>query len=175
MISRLDAWGGLSLYVYDRDGRKIDEIHVQNLIVNLGKIHLLSLIAGKGGALAIKKMALGEGGCAIPPAIPTVAQLFAPIPFEVSNTSLRHPLEIVRQVEDNPPIDSGTKIVTFTAFFNSADVPTTAYISGIPNVTNEAALLSGDDVVVALRSFRSIPFDQASAIGIRAVWAIGIG
>lgn len=165
--------GWLDLYVHDSAGRLLEEHLGRNIITAGGKTHLANLISGQAGAQQISKMSLGDGGAGVSP-LPTVAQLFSPIPFVEVDAALRHSLGLTSQI-DSVVVDGGLKTMTYTAFFNSANAATGAFLSGIPNVANECALLSNNDVVVALRSFKAIPFDQPSAIGIRAVWTLQIG
>lgn len=171
-IDGVSMWGHVRLDVRDgADGvwRCVSE--APNIVTNVGKNHMANLHGGLGGALPVATMAVGDGGAGTGP--PTPAQLYTPINFNIVDIALRHPFGLSAPIEPGAVVDSVAHSITYTAFFNSANVPTGAYLSGIPNIVNEYALVSGDGVIIALTSRKPIPFDQASAIGIRAQWTIG--
>ena len=168
----IDAWGWLVLEVY-KVGRLVDRIVVgRNVVTNAGKAQLLRVIGGVAGATAISRMGVGDGGCGL---TPPISSLFTPVAFAVTDTDLRSKINFAVNIQAGPVVDEGAKTVAFTCFLNSAGVTGNPF-HYTPHVINEIALLSGaaDDKVVALRSFRSIPFDVADAVEVKAIWTIGM-
>jgi hypothetical protein len=174
----LSFWGYLTLKVF-KNGKLIDIIEGKNTIITAGKIFALQLLGNVSGAQSIVKMAIGDGGCGGPPdPWPTPSQLSSPIPFVVTDTTLRHQLSFTndpvgyRYITPGPVVNEPGQFITFVATFNSSQINPTSF-GFAPNVVNEAALVSGNDKILALRAFKSQPFDQGSAIELRAEWAIG--
>jgi hypothetical protein len=170
-VDGVSMWGHVRLEFYKGE-ELLDVSEGPNIVTDIGKNHMANLHGGLGGALPAATMAVGDGGAGVSP-VPTVAQLYTPLPFVGVDLALRHPFGLSSPIEPGAVVDSVAHSITYTAFFNSANVPTGAYLSGIPNIVNEYALVSGNGVVIALTSRKPIPFDQASAIGVRAQWTIG--
>lgn len=170
----LSWWGYLTLKVFRR-GKLLDVIEGKNVIIRDGKVFVLQLLGNVSGAQSIVKMAVGDGGCGTNP-FPAETALDTPIPFLVTDTTLRHQLSFssgpTQNINAGPAVDTPGQFITFVATFNSSLV-LPATFGFVPNVVNEAALMSGNNKVLALRAFKSIPFDQASAIELKAEWAIG--
>ncbi len=170
-VDGVSMWGYVRCEFY-RGGKLFEVQEGSNIVTDVGKNHMANLHGGLAGALPVATVAIGDGGAGVSP-VPTVVQLYSPLPFVGVDLALRHPFGLSAPIEPGALVDSIAHSITYTAFFNSANVPTGVYLSGIPNIVNEYALMSGNGVVIALVSRPPIPFDQASAIGIRAQWTIG--
>jgi hypothetical protein len=93
-----------------------------------------------------------------------------------TDTALRSTIGYTVNVSAINPVtdlDTGARTLKFVAVFSSASAPNGFHFT--PKVINEFALKSGasDNVVVALRATRSIPFDPTDSVDVRATWLIG--
>lgn len=164
-------WGRVRIEAF-RNGVLFHVDEDSNVVVNNGKVHQLRLQGGISGFTPVSKMELADGGCGL---APSGNALFTPVPFVVTDTGLRQPFS-TRKVSSIDTllttVDSGARTITYVAFFSSAGTVGYHYV---PHVVNEIALRSGaEDVAIALRSFRSIPFDPTDAVDIKATWTIGL-
>lgn len=164
----------------------------KNFIVDAGITAIRDVLIGvNGGGFAgsIFRMAIGDGGVPI-------GELFNPkIPDATwpARTELFH--EVYRQdisVFTTPT----TASMRFVGSFNSVDVDETGF-SLVDRVINEAALIIGDgvltvggdpkqvnktvpdtvdadEIMLAMRTFRSISFDPAEDVTITVTWTITV-
>ena len=167
--------GRLRLEVF-RKGDLVDVIEGENVVISGGKVHILRLMGAISGFTAISRMAAADGGCGVNPAI---SALFTPIAFAATDVNLRGTathIHVTNQViVPATDLDIGAKTLKFIATFDSA-LTTSANFHFTPRVINEFALKSGasDNAVLALRATRSVPFDPADAVSVRATWTIGL-
>lgn len=164
----------------------------KNFIVDAGLTAIRDVLIGvNGGGFAgsIFRMVVGDGG------VP-VGELFNPKPPDATwpaKTDLFH--EVIRQ--DISVFTSPTPAsMRFVAAFNSVDVDVTSF-SLADRVINEAALIIGDGVLtvgddkkqvnkvppdtidadelmVSMRTFRSVSFDPAEDVTITITWTITV-
>jgi hypothetical protein len=166
------AWGHLRLEWHNpRTGESgVDD--GDNIVVNAGRLYYLNRFSPQFTSTIqpITSMRAGDGGCGLSPAI---SALFTPVPFSLTDTGLRSSIGLTTLNDPNPVINSSSLTITFVCniFSNLASAGNYHFT---PRVINELALLSGDGSVVALRSFRSIPFDPADSVVVRATWTLGI-
>jgi hypothetical protein len=160
-------WGYLTLEVYQR-GKLIGIQAGPNIVVNGGKNLWNRRLFNGTTATGVAKMAVGDGGT--PP-----TSLFSPTAFVVTNTALNNSISLSADIDPSPVEDLGAKTITFVTVLASA-LANAANFHFEPRVINEIALQTAapDNVIVALRSFRSIPFDPLNAMEVRASWTLGL-
>lgn len=163
--------GHLRLEVFSR-GKLVDVVEGKNVVTNQGRVEILKIIGGVSPAVAITQMAVGDGGCG-PPNPPATSALLTPIPFDATATGLRTSINYAVNIQPSPAVNTVAKTITFEAIFNSSSVPSGNF-HFTPRVINEIGLRTGASVFIALRAFRSIPFDPVDAMEVKATWVIGI-
>lgn len=174
-------------------GRRPEVVYdSKNFIVDAGIEAVRDILIGvNGGGFAgsIFRMAIGDGGVPI-------GELFNPkVPDATwpARTELFH--EVIRQdisVFQTPT----TASMRFVGSFNSIDVDPSSY-SLVDRVINEAALIAGDgvltvggdqvqpnkvppdaidadEIMVSMRTFRSVSFDPSEDVTITVTWTITI-
>lgn len=171
-----------------RDGKVIDRFTQSNIILNQGKAEIInSLTTGTNRVLA--RMAIGDRGAL--PSDPSV-----PKTPEASRTGLF--AEVYRQDVEVTSIttDGDTNQVLLVTTFRAVDIPVTAYSDQVNPVVNEVGLVmidlisgkplprpsiatpnapDGDEIIFALRTFKTVPFEAANETAVTVRYTIFIG
>lgn len=166
----------------------IDEQHIHNIILNLGKDRVIETLT-TGFINVIARMAIGDRGT-IPsdqtvPKVPTADQ-----------TTLFN--EVYRDDVDTTTLDVGTPTVhevTFIKTFSALEVPITAFSNQANPLVNEVALVmadllggaplprppvaspdtpDADEELFSTRTFKSVPFEAANEITVTIRYTIFI-
>lgn len=161
------AWGRLTLR-YFRQGKLIYEDAESNVLTNAGKNLWVKRLRDGQTAKGVDRMEAGDGGC-------LSTALYTPIPFTATDTALRDPVNLAATIEAGEVYDTGARTVTYKTVLAAA-LAQPADFHYTPRVINELALVtaSPDNIVVALRAFKSMIFDPNDAIEIEAEWEIGL-
>lgn len=162
-----------------KKGIIIDYFELKNIILYNGNQKSIDSLVPGTSNYKIFRMAVGSEGTMesdkFQPKIPTKDM-----------TALYH--EVFRTDVYNPPA-IGTRLATFTADFNSIDVPDSSFTNASERYVNEAMLILGDGTFgggnkyypqtpdadesgFSIRTFKSIPFDAGDDITITIRWTI---
>lgn len=169
-------------------GKVVDRFCQKNIILNQGKAEIInSLTTGTNRVLA--RMAIGDRGAL--PSDPSV-----PKTPEASRTGLY--AEVYRQDVEVTSIttDGDTNQVLLVTTFRAVDIPVTSYSDQVNPVVNEVGLVmidlisgkplprtsiaapnapEGDEIIFALRTFKTVPFEAANETAVTVRYTIFIG
>lgn len=165
-------WGHLRLEWHNGRTGESGIVEDSNVVVDQGRVHILQRLSPALDATkdAVTAMEAGDGGCGV---LPPTSALFTPVPFTISNTALRASINYIATNDPSPAVNGPSKTITFVCFLSSSST-TNGQFHYTPRVINELGLRTGDGTIIALRSFRSIPFDPADSVVVKATWTLGI-
>jgi hypothetical protein len=147
------------------------DVHIEghNIIVNTGRERVIELLGGLSSNAFIN-MGIGDDGA-------SALDLLVPVAPVITDTDLGNRLatQAISSITSNfggsPPQYYGEFIETFTAsdYLGSPALP---WLNPSDKVVNECGLFTTDNVMLARKTFASIPFDPATAVAIQFLWDI---
>ena len=161
------VWGKLTLRFYQH-GILLREDLDDNIVVNGGMVQWLQRLHGATLVKGVDRVEVGDGGC-------EETALYTPISFTATDTALRTSINLSANLQADPVVNVGAKTITFVAVVASALADPSDF-HYTPRVISEIALktASPDNVVVALRAFKSQIFEPTSSIELEATWTLGL-
>lgn len=185
--SALNVKGFAEILVYQK-GKLVDRICRRNIVLNQGKAELItSLTTGTNRVLA--RMAIGDRGAL--PSDPTI-----PRTPDASRTGLF--AEVYRQDVEVTSVttEGSTNEVLLVTTFRAVDIPLSSYTDQTNPVVNEVGLVMvdlisgsplprlpiaapnapfGDEILFAMRTFKTVPFEAANETAVTIRYTIFIG
>jgi len=150
-----------------KEGHVVIDGH--NIIVNTGRERVLELVGGLS-TKPFNRMGIGDDGV-------SALDILVPIAPTIHDTDLNHRLttEAVSSItvgqEGTPSQWYIRYIHTFTAL-DYLGTPTLNWKDPAKMVINEAGIFTSDNVMLARKTFASIPFDPTTNVAIQFTWDI---